>query len=81
MILAWGFWQGKDWSSWALIVAGLLFTLLFWLELIFLVESATLQTRWPVSLALTIIGLGSLFGFLSLRSTRTYLKKNPVKIP
>jgi hypothetical protein len=79
-ILAWGLWKGKHWAHLSLIIASLLFTLVFWIKLIWIAEPVVIQTRWPFSLGLTIIGLGSLFGFLRLRSTQGYLGGNPAKI-
>jgi hypothetical protein len=80
LILAWGLWNGKHWAPLSLIIANLLFALLSWIKLFWIVEPVVLQTRWPVSLGLTIIGLGFLFGFLNLKSTRSYLGRNPAKI-
>ena len=81
LILAWGLWLGKRWSPVSLITGCLLFTLASWGKLLVIKEPILLQTRWPINLAVTIIGLGSLFGFLNLKSTRSYLGKNAVNIP
>jgi hypothetical protein len=81
LILTWGFWKGRSWSAVSLVISCLLFALVSWVKLIWINEPFLLQTRWPVNLALTIIGLGSLFGFLNLKSTRSYLRRNAVKIP
>jgi hypothetical protein len=81
LILAWGLWKGKRWSPLSLVIACLIFAIFSWIKLVFISEPIVLQTRWPVNLLVTILGLGSLFGFLNLKSTQSYLGKITVKIP
>lgn len=81
LFLTWGLWKRKPWVSVAIIIACFLFILITWIKQVFFFEPIVLQTRWPVNLVLTIIGLGLLAGLLNLKSTRSYLGKNTVKIP
>jgi xanthine/uracil/vitamin C permease (AzgA family) len=80
IILAWSSWNRKPWAPAAILLAGIIFTLLSWIKLIFLAERVVLENRWPANLVLTIIGIGTLIGILRLKSTRAYYGKNPVKI-
>lgn len=74
-------WTGKSWARIGSMCYWTLFSICSWIRLIWIAEPTTLQSRWPVNLAITVIGLGSLFGILSLRSSRSYFKINAVKIP
>lgn len=81
VIISFGLWTGKPWARIGCIFYWLLFSVCSWTRLIWFIEPSTLQTRWPVKLALTIIGLGTLIGVLNLKSTRPYFGRNEVKIP
>ena len=80
VFLTFSLWTGKRWSIVLGYSSGGIFSIYHWASLIWLVEPSTLQARWPLNLALTIIGLGILITILSLKSTRAYLGKNGVKI-
>jgi len=81
LIIAWGLWTGKRWSSIAAIVISSLFGLIFWVDKIWIAEPEGLMQRWPVNLILTITGLGMILIILSRKSSRGFLLKNPAKIP
>ena len=81
IILAWGLWTGKKWSRPAVMILSFLYSLSFWADRIWIAESEGLAQRWPVNLALTIIGFGMISLILSRRSSQDYFRKNPAKIP
>jgi hypothetical protein len=79
--LSWSLWTGKSWArSWGIILS-LAYTVVFWIDTIFLAEPGTTQSRWPINLVLTLAGLSLLFLILSLKQCQAYFNKNPVKIP
>ena len=80
VFLALSLWTGKHWANLLGYSSCAIFSIYHWASLIWLVEPAILQARWPLNLALTIIGLGILITILSLKSTRAYLGKNGVRI-
>ena len=80
IILAWSSWKRKSCAPAAILLAGLIFTLLSWIKLFLLAERVVLENRWPANLVVTIIGISALIGILRLKSTRAYYGKNPVKI-
>ena len=70
----------KAWARLSGLALGVLYSLVFWIESLLFTRSV-LQTRWPVNLVLTILGLGILATILNLKSTRDYFGRNGVKIP
>ena len=70
----------KNWARIGGLVFGIIYGIVFWIEGLSLTRSL-LQTRWPVNLVFTMIGLGILYTILNLKSTRGYFGKNGVKIP
>ena len=81
IILAWGLWTGKKWSSPAALTISFLYSLVFWADRIWIAEPEGLAQRWPVNLFLTIIGFGMISLILSRKSSHDYFRKNPAKIP
>lgn len=79
--LSFSLWTGKSWARIGSMSYWTFFSICSWIRLVWIVEPTTLQSRWPVNLVITVIGLGSLFVILSLKSTRSYFKINAVKIP
>ena len=81
IILAWGLWKGKSWSSSAVLALSFLYSLVFWIDRIWIAEPEGLAQRWPVNLFLTIIGLGMILLILRRKSSQDYFHKNHAKIP
>lgn len=81
VLVAASLWQGKRWAWTGSLLYGITYTVIQWIKYIWIFEPAALQDRWPVNLALTIIGLGGLAAILNLKSTRSYFGKIAVKIP
>lgn len=81
VLISFGLWTGKRWARIGCMSYWILFSVYSWIKLIWIVEPTTLQTRWPVNLVLTTIGLGAVVVILNLKSTRSYLGKNTVRIP
>ena len=79
-ILIAGIVSRKNWARIGGLVFGIIYGIVFWIEGLILTRSL-LQTRWPVNLVFTMIGLGILYTILNLKSTRGYFGKNGVKIP
>ena len=59
--LGWGLWLGKSWARFGIQIAGVLYVLAIWIDLLWIAAPDLMQTRWPFSLGLSILGLGSLF--------------------
>ena len=78
--LVWGLWRGKAWSTKALRVYSLLFTLYYWLEE-WLIESSPLRnTNWPFLLSLTVVLLILVFWIISRPKVRNFIgEKNERK--
>lgn len=81
ILIALGLWTGKGWGRIGSLAYWILFSLSSWINLIWIAESSTLQTRWPVNLFFTILGLGALGIILNLDPTRIYFRKSRVKFP
>jgi hypothetical protein len=78
--LVWSVWKAKDWARPLSLVASSIFAIYSWIKQLWIYEPSVLQARWPVNLALTILGLG-LFGvILNLKSSRAYFHENESKI-
>lgn len=80
-LFAFGLWKGKSWARIGSMAYWTLFSICSWIRLIWIVESTVLHSRWPVNMFVTVIGLGALIAILSLKSTRSFFERNPVKIP
>ncbi|MCJ7717110.1 MAG: hypothetical protein MUO54_11415 [Anaerolineales bacterium] len=80
LILFWGLWMGRTWSRKASLALTLLFTIVFWVDLIWISEPELLVTRWLISLILTALGVFAVFLILNLNSSRDFFKGNPAKI-
>ena len=74
-------WTRKHWARIGCMSYWITYIIFRWIKLIWVIESSTLQDRWPVNLAFTIIGLVVLVAILNLNSTRSYFGKNAGKIP
>ena len=81
MLVSISLWLGKRWARIGCLAYGITYIVFSWINLLWIVEPSTLQDRWPVNLALTIIGLGVLVAILNLKSTRSYFGINAGKIP
>lgn len=81
MLIAVSLWRGKRWARIGCIAYGITYSVFGWINLLWIVEPSTLQDRWPVNLAFTLIGLGVLVAILNLKSTRNYFGRNAGKIP
>ena len=80
LILFWGLWMGLTWSRKAALALTLLFTIVFWVDLIWIAEPELLLTRWLINLILTALGIPAVFLILNLKSSRDYFSGNPAKI-
>lgn len=81
VLISLSLWTGKGWARPGCLSYWILYSIWSWIRLIWIVEPTILQSRWPVNLVLTLLGLGSLVAILNLKSTRSYFGKNGVKIP
>jgi hypothetical protein len=72
--LFWGLWRGH--ARAARFAPGYLlaFALYYWLDRIFIANPATSLANWPVTAALTIVGLAYMFWALRARASRNYFK-------
>jgi len=81
LLLTWGLWKGKGWAPSTTIAASLMIMVFSWIKLIWVFNPAVLTSRWPITLAFSILGPGILLFILTRKSTRAYFGKNAVKIP
>ena len=81
LVLSLSLWRGRQWSRPAVIIFSMVYSLVFWVDKIWIAEPEGLADRWPFNLLLTIIGIGMILVILSLKSSRDYFHKNPAKIP
>jgi hypothetical protein len=74
LLLFWGLWRGQ--ARAARFAPGylLVFALYYWLDRLFVANSAVSLANWPVTLALTIIGLAYTFWALRARASRDYFR-------
>ncbi len=81
MVMAAGLWRGKNWSSPAAMIISVFYSIVFWIDRIWIAQPEGLAQRWPVNLFLTIIGLGSIYLILKQKSSQSFFRENPAKIP
>jgi hypothetical protein len=74
LLLFWGLWRGH--ARAARLAPGylLVYALYHWLDRIFIANRAISLANWPVTAALTIIGLAYMFWALRARASRNYFK-------
>jgi len=74
LLLFWGLWRGH--ARAARFAPGylLVFALYYWLDRIFIANRAISLANWPVTAALTIVGLAYTFWALRARASRNYFK-------
>jgi hypothetical protein len=74
LLLFWGLWRGH--ARAARFAPGylLVFALYYWLDRIFIANRAISLANWPVTAALTIVGLAYTFWALMARASRNYFK-------
>ena len=80
LFITWSFWTGKSWARKPTLVIILLYTIKFWIDLIWIAEPTVLQTRWIINLILTVIGLPAVYLSLYSRSSQNYFNGNPATI-
>ena len=73
-ILTWSLWIGKAWSRVGALIISCILAAATWLELIFLADPATLQTRWPFNLVLTLLGLPVLWWILNREESKAFFR-------
>ena len=74
LLLFWGLWRGH--ARAARFAPGYLlaYALYYWLDRIFIANPAISLANWPVTAALTIVGLAYMFWALRARASRNYFK-------
>ena len=80
IVISWSLWVGKSWARKLATGIILLYTITFWIDLIWIAEPTVLQTRWLVNLCLTIIGLPTIYFSLYSKFSQDYFKANPATI-
>mgnify|MGYP006281331189 CR=1 FL=1 len=71
-ILVVGLWRGLPWGRWATQTAALLYSAWTWIVLLGLKAPEIRRTRWPFTLAITLLGLGLVALSLNTKASRTY---------
>jgi hypothetical protein len=76
LILTWGLWTGKPWSRIVSMILAGVFTAAFWIDLIWISEPEILQSRWPINLVFTVLGLAFVIITVSTASSRKFFYRN-----
>lgn len=79
--LSWSFWTGRSWARIVGKIISLVLVLITWIDLIYIAEPNTLNTRWPFNLFISLVGLSGFWIFLNRASIQLYFGGNPAKIP
>ena len=80
LFVSWSLWTRKSWGRKSTLVIVMFYTIIFWVDLIWIAEPTVLQTRWLVNLCLTIIGLPTVYLSLYSKLSQDYFRGNTVKI-
>ena len=80
LFVSWSLWTRKSWARKSTLVIVMFYTIIFWVDLIWIAEPTVLQTRWLVNLCLTIIGLPTVYLSLYSKLSQDYFRGNPAKI-
>jgi len=80
LFISWSLWVGKSWAWKPALGIMLLYTISFWIDLIWIAEPTVLQTRWLVNLCLTIIGLPTIYFSLSSKLSQDFFRSKTVTI-
>ncbi len=70
----WGLWRGFAWAARFGLGYLLVFALYYWLDHIFVANRSVSLVNWPVTAALTVVGLAFSFWALRTRAGRNYFK-------
>ena len=81
MSLAIGLWLGKPLARPLAQVISILYTLMFWIDILWIAEAEVIAGRWPINLVLTAVGLGGILMILNHKTAQIYFRKNPATIP
>ena len=72
--LFWGLWRGHAWAARFAPGFMLVFALYYWLDHLFVANTAISLVNWPVSMVLTAFSLAYTFWALRTRASRDYFK-------
>lgn len=75
-VLLVGLWRGLPWGRWATHAAALLYSAWTWIVLLGLKAPEMRRTRWPFTLAVTLLGLGLVVVILNTKSSRAYFRSH-----
>ena len=70
--LSWGLWMGKLWAWYGIQLSAALYYLLTWVDLAWIAAPDFAQTRWPVTLGISILGLICLFSTVYYPTNRRF---------
>ena len=70
----WGLWAGKPWAWLGIQIAGALYTLAAWIDLLWVAAPDLAPTRWLFTLGLSILGLSFLFATVHCSASKRFLK-------
>ena len=73
--LVWGLWKGKPWAWLGMQIVGVFYALATWADLLWIADPDFVQTRWPFSLGLSLLGLGFLFVAVYHPASRHFFNK------
>ncbi len=75
-VLLIGLWQGRPWGRWATQAAAVVYSAWTWIDLLGIKAPEIRRARWPFTLAVTLLGLGSVALILNTKSSRAYFSSS-----
>jgi len=73
-VLLVGLWRGLPWARWTTQAAALLYSTWTWIVLLWIKAPELRRTRWPFTLAVSLLGLGLIALILNTPGSRAYFK-------
>jgi len=70
----WGLWTGRPWAWLGIQIAGTLYVLAAWADLLWVAAPDLAPTRWPFTLGLSILGLSFLFAAVHCSACKRFFK-------
>lgn len=68
-------WQGYPWARIITLILAFLYSLWFWIDLLWVKAPEIFHTRWPFNLILTLLGLGFVAVTLCVPASRTHFEE------
>jgi hypothetical protein len=80
LVLGWSLWTGRSWAQNFCLIHSLVYAAYFWIDLIWIAEPSTIQTRWLFNLIITLLALPAVYFCLHSTPSRIFFNRNPATI-